>query len=83
MKNSGVNRKSIPVMAESVVMIATVGGGGGQQEKQSQQQRGLECSASWGGDGGGVQGMPVEALCFPADATTASSPAWFWAAVWL
>jgi len=28
-------------------------------------------------------GMPAEALCFPADVTRASSPAWFWAAVWL
>lgn len=37
MKKSRVNRNSIPVMAQSAVMIATVGGGGGQQEKQSQQ----------------------------------------------
>ena len=29
----------------------------------------------------GVEGIPADALYFPADVTTASSPVWFWAAV--
>lgn len=79
MKNLRVNRESIPVMAESVVVKSSGGGWGSRHSRASSNER----FVSRGGDGSGVAGLPAQALSFQADVSVASSPAWFWAVVWL